>query len=135
MDTEDNTTASSSSSPPPARDSGADMKREIISFGDSHEERTAVNIVSKQFNATSKSIMFMNAPSLLQIIGQLHMLTNHMKFVCDNAGSLDLQITSDQADRCAYSYLKERQISYDHTIVPTYVPRIRQSLATATVSA
>lgn len=133
MDTEDNTGSSFSS--PPRGNSGTDMKREIISFGDSHEERTAVNIVSKQFNATSKSIMFMNAPSLLQIIGQLHMLTNHMRFVCDNTSSLDLQITSEQADRCAYSYLKERQISYDHTIVPTFVPRIRQSLTAATVSA
>jgi hypothetical protein len=101
-------------------------KKEIISFGDSLEERTACNIVSRQFSATAKSIMFMNSPSLLQIIGQLHMLTNHMKFVCENTSSLDLQITSEQADRCAYSYLKKHEISYDHTIIPNYVPRIRQ---------
>jgi hypothetical protein len=109
--------------------------REIISFGDSLEERTAVNIVSGQLDAVPKSVMFMNAPSPLQIIGQLHMLTNHMKFVCESAKSLDLQISAEQADRCAYSYLKKHKISYDHTIIPNYVPRIRRTVSGEAVPA
>jgi hypothetical protein len=98
------------------------VPREIISFGDSLEERTATNIVSGQLSAIPKSVMFMNSPSPLQIIGQLHMLTNHMKFVCENPKSLDLQISQEQADRCALSYFKKHEISYDHTLVPNYVP-------------
>lgn len=99
-------------------------RREIISFGDSLEERTATNIVSEQLDAVPKSIMFMNTPSPLQIIGQLHMLTNHMRFVCDTPKSLDLKIGADQADRFAHSYLKKNKIHYDHNIVPNYVPAV-----------
>jgi hypothetical protein len=101
--------------------------REIISFGDSGEERTATNIVSKQLDALPKSVMFLSNPTPLQIIGQLHMLTNQMRFVCDNEKSLDLKITSDQADRFALSYLKKNRIYYDHKSIPNYVPTINQS--------
>mmetsp|Transcript_28122 Transcript_28122/g.68483 ORF Transcript_28122/g.68483 Transcript_28122/m.68483 type:complete len:248 (-) Transcript_28122:287-1030(-) len=80
-------------------------RRQIISFGDSSEERTAVNIVSGQLDAVPKSVMFMNSPSPAQIIGQLHMLTHHMDYVCDGKSSLDLQISVEQADRFAETYL------------------------------
>lgn len=80
-------------------------RRQIISFGDSSEERTAVNIVSGQLDAIPKSVMFMNSPSPAQIIGQLHMLTHHMDYVCDGKSSLDLQISAEQADRFAATYL------------------------------
>jgi len=72
------------------------------------EERTAVRIVSEQLSATPKSVMFMNNPTPTQIIGQLSMLTNHMKFVCSHGSSLDLEISPEQAERCAASYLKKR---------------------------
>jgi hypothetical protein len=85
-------------------------RREIISFGDSTEERTAVRIVSEQLNAIPKSVMFISAPTPGKIIGQLHMLTSHMRFVCNHISSLDLEISSDQAERCAQSYLKRRRI-------------------------
>jgi hypothetical protein len=101
--------------------------REIISFGDSGEERTATNIVSKQLDALPKSVMFLSNPTPLQIIGQLHMLTNHMRFVCDNEKSLDLKISSDQADRFAHSYLKKNRIYYDHEMIPNYVPTVNQT--------
>jgi hypothetical protein len=68
-------------------------KREIISFGDSMEERTAVRIVSGQLSAVPKSIMFISSPSPLQLIGQLNMVTLHMKFVCEHESSLDLEIS------------------------------------------
>lgn len=88
-----------------------DERRQIISFGDSSEERTAVNIVSGQLDAVPKSVMFMNSPSPAQIIGQLHMLTSHMDYVCHGSGSLDLQISAEQADRFARTYLHRENVS------------------------
>jgi hypothetical protein len=103
-------------------------QREIISFGDSNEERTAVSIVSKQLEARPKSIKFLQAPTMLQIIGQLYMLTNHMQFVFESTKSLDMHITKQQADQCSKTYLKDIGIEYDETIVPNYVPRSRKSV-------
>lgn len=101
-------------------------QKEIISFGDSLEERTAANIVSKQLEAIPKSVMFLNNPTPLQLIGQLHMLTEHMRFVCENKKSLDLKISSDQADRFAQSYLRKYRIHYDLNLTPNRVPTLDQ---------
>lgn len=84
------------------------VAREIISFGDSIEERTAVKIVSDQLDALPKSVKFLNNPSPMQIVGQLAMLTHHMKFVCDHAEGLDLEISSKQAEKCAQGYLARK---------------------------
>ena len=102
------------------------VRREVISFGDSMEERTATNIVSNQLGAIPKSVMFLNSPTPIQIIGQLNMLTHHMQYVCESRKSLDLRITAEQADRFAHSYLKKHCIPYDSTLVPNYVPAINQ---------
>lgn len=80
--------------------------REIISFGDSMEERTAVRIVADQLVATPKSVMFVASPTSLQIIGQLHMLTSHMKSICEHESCLDVEISTEQAQRCADAYVK-----------------------------
>ena len=84
------------------------IRREIISFGDSMEERTAVKIVSDQLSALPKSVMFISNPTPSQIIGQLTMLTHHMNFVCEHSQDLDLEITHRQADKCAQHYLSKR---------------------------
>lgn len=84
--------------------------KEIISFGDSMEERTAVRIVSGQMSAVPKSVMFIQSPSPLEIIGQLNMVTSHMKYVCNHDSSLDLQISPEQAQQCANAYLKKNKI-------------------------
>jgi hypothetical protein len=84
------------------------IRREIISFGDSMEERTAVKIVSDQLSAQPKSVMFISNPTPSQIIGQLTMLTHHMNFVCEHSQDLDLEITHKQADKCAQHYLSKR---------------------------
>ncbi len=60
------------------------IMREIISFGDSIKERTAVKIVSNQLNALPKSVKFLYNPIPCQIIGHMTMLAHHMKFVCKN---------------------------------------------------
>jgi len=83
-------------------------RKEIISFGDSIEERTAVKIVSDQLDAIPKSVMFLSNPTPTQIIGQLTMLTHHMSFVCDHASDLDLEISQKQAEKCAQGYLTRK---------------------------
>ncbi|KAL7541064.1 hypothetical protein ACHAWF_006848 [Thalassiosira exigua] len=87
------------------------FRREIVSFGDSIEERTAVKIVSDQLDALPKSVMFLSNPTPTQIIGQLTMLTHHMKFVCEHADDLDLEISSKQAEKCAQGYLARKGMS------------------------
>lgn len=84
------------------------FRREIISFGDSIEERTAVKIVSDQLDALPKSVKFLNNPTPTQIIGQLTMLTHHMKFVCEHAEDLDMEISLKQAEKCAQGYLARK---------------------------
>lgn len=118
----------SSSSPCDVAEQSEQPPRQIISFGDSNEERMAVSIVSGQLDAVPKSIKFMASPSLLQIIGQLHLLTNHMQFVCESTKSLDMHITTEQADQYAQTYLRRENLAYDETIVPAYVPRTRKGL-------
>lgn len=83
----------------------ASYRREIISFGDSIEERTAVKIVSDQLDALPKSVKFLRDPTPTQIIGQLTMLTHHMQYVCEHAEGLDLEISQKQADMCAQGHL------------------------------
>lgn len=81
-------------------------RREVISFGDSMEERTAVRIVAQQFSARPKSVMFVQSPTPTQIIGQLEILTNYMKFLCTQTNDLDLEISRMQADKSADSFLR-----------------------------
>jgi hypothetical protein len=83
------------------------IKSEIISFGDSMEERTAVRIVSDQLDTTPKSVMFVQSPNPYQIVGQLRLLTNHMDYVCNNGSTLDLEITLEQAIDSAKAYFQE----------------------------
>lgn len=99
---------SQKSIPSPPRSSAP--KREIISFGDGMEERTAVRIVSEQLTCTPKSVMFLQSPTPVQIIGQLVMLTNHMKYVCYHETNLDLEISLEQAESCADRYIQRHDI-------------------------
>lgn len=101
------TTTTTTRHSPPAT---ASPSRQVVSFGDSTEERTAVRIVAEQLGATPKSVMFVQAPTPAQIVGQLVMLRDYMRFVCDHTAALDLEINANQAEECASAYLTERQI-------------------------
>lgn len=97
----------SSASEDDVSDAGEEVRQnQVISFGDSMEERTAVRIVAQQLEAIPKSVMFIQAPTPKQIIGQLEMLVGHMKYVCEQKTNLDLEISMEQADRSADHYLK-----------------------------
>lgn len=99
--------------------------RQIISFGDGMEERTAVRIVSGQLSAVSKSVMFVSAPSPLQILGQLNMVRKHMKYVCEHSSRLDLEISPSQAQRGAEKYLEGNKITFEQH--PMCVQRVRRT--------
>lgn len=107
------------------------VRREIISFGDSIEERTAVKIVSDQLDALPKSVKFLGNPSPLQIIGQLTMLTHHMSFVCQNVDNLDLEISLKQAEKCAQGYLVRNEVNTVEQVKPTIFQRILRASSSA----
>ena len=74
------------------------------------EERTAVRIVADQLDSIPKSVQFVPSPSPLQIIGQLQMLTNNMKFVCEYGLTLDMEMDAEQAQTCCESYMKKNNL-------------------------
>jgi len=118
--------ATPTSSSPVVASSPPSYNREIISFGDSIEERTAVKIVSDQLDALPKSVKFLRDPSPPQIIGQLTMLTHHMKFVCEHVECLDLEISPKQAEKCAQGYLARKGLHLPElkSAPPTFFQRI-----------
>lgn len=100
-------------------------RKEVISFGDSMEERTAVKIVSGQLSATPKSVMFVSSPTPHQLIGQLSMLTGYMKNICENQNTLDLEVEPSQAELCAKNILDKKGMSMPNS--PISSPRIRST--------
>lgn len=91
-------------------------QREIVSFGDGVEERTAVRIVADQLSATPKSVMFVSLPTPAQIVGQLHLVMHHMRYVCASNTNLDLEISGEQAERCAEAHFsKAKRAGRYHT--------------------
>jgi hypothetical protein len=102
-------------------------QREIISFGDSMEERTAVKIVARQLTAMPKSVMFISCPTPIEIIGQLAMLSKHMGYVCERKYSLDLEISPQQAHKCADEFLSySKSSSSPGRPIPQLSPRMRR---------
>ena len=101
----------------PHSGSSSSPKREIISFGDGMEERTAVRIVAEQLGSIPKSVMFLQSPTPVQIIGQLVMLTTHMKYVCHHETNLDLEISLEQADSCAERHIKKLGLRVDDKFI------------------
>eukprot|EP00771_Trimastix_marina_P001960 gnl/Trimastix_PCT/307.p1 GENE.gnl/Trimastix_PCT/307~~gnl/Trimastix_PCT/307.p1 ORF type:complete len:275 (+),score=45.10 gnl/Trimastix_PCT/307:36-860(+) len=67
----------------------------VISFGDSESERSALLSLSKMafFRGHSKSVKFVDRPSLEQLRRQLEMITSNIHSLCKHEGSLDLMLT------------------------------------------
>jgi len=68
--------------------------RNILSFGDSMYERQALQIVtSTMTNTTTKSIKFVDSPSLKDLICQMKIVSGYMTHLCQHEESLDLVLT------------------------------------------
>lgn len=69
--------------------------KNIVSLGDSVEERTAVKIVAGQISSRSKSIKFVDCPNPQQLCRQVEMVTHCFEQICKNATDLDLMLTTE----------------------------------------
>ena len=72
--------------------------REIISFGDSNEERTAVKIASGQLGAVAKSVKFVDMPTPEQLCKQVETVCGWLKWVVDGEAELDLMLKASMGD-------------------------------------
>jgi len=71
----------------------------LISFGDSHVEREAVQAVGKTLkHAMTKSVKFTEKPNMEQLRKQLDLVTNCFHVIHSHEGDLDLQLTLSQND-------------------------------------
>lgn len=74
------------------------VAREIVSFGDSNEERTAVKIAAGQLGATAKSIKFVDLPTPDQLCKQVETVTGWLSWVVGQGSELDLMLKATSKD-------------------------------------
>jgi len=110
------TEVSSASCSTSSTSSSERRRREIISFGDSMDERTAVKIVASQLNAFSKSVKFIQRPTPLEIVGQLSILNSQLNYICDNKKDIDVGISKLDANKSAESILMKRRSAKDDAL-------------------
>jgi len=123
----DDGSTSSDSSASSGSTSSEKRRREVISFGDSTAERTAVKIVSQQLESSPKSVMFLTGPTPMQILGQLSLLATHMAYVCDHTDSLDLEISAQQAMKTAEAFVEGSQSPSDMLEKETFTGVVKSS--------
>jgi len=92
--------------------------KEIISFGDSMDEYRATRIVAKQLSAVPKSVMFIQSPNPVQLIGELAVLTKFMRSVCAYHDKKDFKISPNLALEAARHYLTPEIINHKTKFVP-----------------
>jgi hypothetical protein len=70
------------------------LPKNVISFGDSHVEREAVQHATRGLsNTKTKSIKFAERPSMEQLKKQLELVTNCFQYILTHDGDLDLMLT------------------------------------------
>jgi hypothetical protein len=74
------------------------QRREIISFGDSNEERTAVKIAAGQLGAVAKSVKFVDLPTPEQLVKQVETVCGWLAWVCGHDQELDLMLKASLGD-------------------------------------
>jgi len=79
-------------------DAISDHKKEIISFGDSNEERTAVRIAAGQLGALAKSIKFVDLPTPEQLCKQVETVAGWLTWILSHSTELDLMLKASVAD-------------------------------------
>lgn len=68
----------------------------VVSIGDSSHEREALFRIGKKYkDITTKSVKFMDSPTVLQLIKQLNILTNSLMFISNHSGKLDLMMNME----------------------------------------
>jgi len=71
-----------------------DMKKNIVSFGDSHVEREAIRAVTRGVPGwRCKSVKFAERPTVEQLRRQLELVSNCFHYIATHAADLDLQLT------------------------------------------
>lgn len=70
--------------------------KNVLSFGDSMEERTAVKIAAGQLRSRAKSVKFLDAPSPRQLHQQLEVVANCLEWIWRHNGDLDVVLTLEQ---------------------------------------
>jgi len=71
-----------------------EMKRNIVSFGDSHVEREAIRAVTRGvLGWRCKSVKFAERPTVEQLRRQLELVTNCFHYIATHPADLDLQLT------------------------------------------
>merc|ERR1712146_376907 len=67
--------------------------RNILSFGDSLDEQTAVKINAIQLNSRSKSVKFLDNPTFSQLFRQLEVMVEYLPWISENQQDLDVLLT------------------------------------------
>ncbi|GAB5029505.1 protein kinase [Nannochloropsis oceanica] len=84
--------------------------KNILSFGDSMEERTAVKIAAGQLQSRAKSIKFLDAPSPRQLHQQIEVVTDCLEWIWRHNGDLDVVLTLEQEQQ----QQQQQQQQYHH---------------------
>ncbi len=90
--------------------------KNVLSFGDSMEERTAVKIAAGQLRSRAKSVKFLDAPSPRQLHQQIEVVTNCLEWIWRHNGDLDVVLT-----------LEQETTTTTTTTIPTPTPDQQQS--------
>lgn len=72
--------------------------KNIISFGDSLEERTALKIVAGQLDSVSKSVKLIDLPSPDLLCLQISFFTECISWISSHTSHLDIMISADMTD-------------------------------------
>jgi hypothetical protein len=71
-----------------------EMKKNIVSFGDSHVEREAIRAVTRGVPGwRCKSVKFAERPTVEQLRRQLELVSNCFQYITTHPADLDLQLT------------------------------------------
>jgi len=93
-DSSSGVTPFSATSTAPITGDKSEMKKNIVSFGDSHVEREAIRAVTRGVSGwRCKSVKFAERPTVEQLRRQLELVSNCFHYIVTHPADLDLQLT------------------------------------------
>jgi len=76
------------------RHTSADVRKHVVSFGDSIHERHAIHrTTARMKNAATKSVKFVERPNVEQLKRQVDLVSSCFKDIASHTGDLDLMLT------------------------------------------